>query len=111
MKKKRRISNFTEIVNEIKEHDIIELKFMFPELAKGKFLGKLYFINCPFHKETTDSLCIFDKTNGGFICYGGCGMRGSIIDYYMGRKELNFIDAVIDLCKIFKIKIRWENID
>lgn len=113
MKKKRRtISNFEEVVCEIKGHGILELKFMFPELTRGKFRGDLYFIKCPFHDERKASLCIYDKraSGEGFRCFG-CGAGDSIIDYYMKRKGVAFIDAVIDLCKIFKIKMKWKNID
>jgi hypothetical protein len=117
MKKKRRtISNFEEVVCEIKNHGILELKFMFPELtqgkAKGSFIrGRLYFIECPFHQEKTPSFCIYDnRPFGGFKCFG-CGAAGSIIDYYMSRKDVSFVEAVIVLCRIFKIKIKWKNID
>ena len=113
MKKKRRaISNFEEVICEIKGHCVLELKFMFPELAKGSFRGSLYFIRCPFHDESTASLCIYDKypSGEGFYCFG-CGAGGSIIDYYMRRKGVSFVEAVIDLCKIFKIKMTWKNIN
>jgi DNA primase len=85
---------------------------MFPELARGKLRGLLYFIKCPFHTEKTASFCIYDKTflQEGFRCYG-CGMSGSIIDYYMNRKDVAFVNAVIDLAKIFKIKMKWQNIN
>jgi DNA primase len=110
MKRKTRVSNFQEVVGKIKDHSILELKFLFPELKKINYRGGFIFILCPFHQETTASCCIFDKHyfREGFNCYG-CRRGGSIIDYYRLRKDISFKKAVVDLSKIFNIKIEWKN--
>lgn len=110
MKRRRVISNFEEVIEEVKSLGILKLKFMFPELKEAKRRGSLYFIKCPFHQETVPSCCFFDNCifRRGFCCYG-CFEAGTVIDYYMKRTGYPFRKSVIDLCKIFKIKIEWKD--
>ncbi|NTV22041.1 MAG: hypothetical protein HGB03_00545 [Candidatus Yonathbacteria bacterium] len=42
-------------------------------------------------------------------CYG-CGRHGTIIDYYMMRKKVSFLQAVIALAKYRGIPLEWKNI-
>lgn len=56
---------------------------------------------CPFHKERTPSLNIFDDTNS-FYCFG-CGQSGDEIEFVKEHKGLSFLDAVKEVCSILKM--------
>lgn len=56
---------------------------------------------CPFHKERTPSLNIFDDTNS-FYCFG-CGQSGDEIEFVKEHKGLGFLDAVKEVCSILKM--------
>jgi len=56
---------------------------------------------CPFHKESTPSLNIFDDTNS-FYCFG-CGQSGDEIEFVKEYKELGFLDAVKEVCSILNM--------
>lgn len=109
MKKKRRIVNWEEMIREIKEHNIFELKTG----IKFKRRGQFYVTSCPFHQEKTPSLILFGvqwaNQGIGWRCFG-CGSGGSIIDFYKEHEGVSFYQAVIELARIFKIKIKWENV-
>lgn len=108
----RRVSNFDEVVREIKKHVIFELCFLFPELRKSRPMGIFYKMRCPFHRDPDPSLMHFGLKGVGRLGWGcfGCQSEGSIIDYYMERMELPFFRSVLRLAKIFKIKVKWENV-
>ena len=116
MKKKRRIVNWSEVEEEIKNHIIYELRFLFPEIKTLKRRAKRYArtsygsprMLCIFHQEKTPSLAC-SMNRGLFHCFG-CGQGGSIIDYYVHRKEVDYHQAVVELARIFKIKICWANV-
>lgn len=110
MKKRRRIINREDVIQEIKMQNLLDLYFLFPELSgkRVKRCGHFFKILCPFHKEKRHSLG-YVPVRVLWHCWG-CGESGSIIEYYMKRKKVFFQKAVIDLAKIFKIKIQWENI-
>ncbi len=44
----------------------------------------------------------------GFTCFE-CHEAGTVIDYYMKRTGYSFKRSLIDLCRIYKIKIEWRN--
>jgi archaellum biogenesis ATPase FlaH len=56
---------------------------------------------CPFHKERTPSLNIFDDTNS-FYCFG-CGQSGDEIEFVKDYKGLTFPNAVKEVCSILKL--------
>lgn len=56
---------------------------------------------CPFHKERTPSLNIFDDTNS-FYCFG-CGQSGDEIEFVKEYKGLTFPNAVKEVCSILKL--------
>lgn len=56
---------------------------------------------CPFHKERTPSLNIFDATNS-FYCFG-CGQSGDEIEFVKEYKGLTFPNAVKEVCSILKL--------
>jgi hypothetical protein len=47
---------------------------------------------CPFHNEKTPSFAVVAAK--GFLYCQGCGWRGTVIDFVMQRRHLDFIDAV-----------------
>jgi hypothetical protein len=51
-----------------------------------------YNINCPFHKEKTGSLRIYEKTNT-FYCFG-CHEKGDTIAFVMKYQNLDFKGAI-----------------
>lgn len=105
---KRKIVNWEEVVNEIKMHDLMELRIVLPELAKAKRLRyRKWKMLCPFHDENTPSFNYFE-TSGTWCCYG-CSLTGSIIDFYARAKQISFGEATRELAKFFKIKFQWEN--
>lgn len=56
---------------------------------------------CPFHKERTPSLNIYDATNS-FYCFG-CGQSGDEIEFVKEYKGLTFPNAVKEVCSILKL--------
>lgn len=56
---------------------------------------------CPFHKERTPSLNIFDDTNS-FYCFG-CGQSGDEIEFVKEYKGLTFPNAVKEVCSILEL--------
>lgn len=56
---------------------------------------------CPFHKENTPSLNVFDDTNS-FYCFG-CGASGDAIEFVKEYNKLDFPKAVKEVCDILKI--------
>lgn len=56
---------------------------------------------CPFHKERTPSLNIFDDTNS-FYCFG-CGQSGDEIEFVKEYKGLTFPNSVKEVCSILKL--------
>ena len=103
---KRRISNFKECVEEIKKHALWELDMIIPVLKKKKVGRNGFYIPCPFHNDSKPSHTI-NRTF--FYCFG-CQCSGSIIDFYMLISGGSFFQAVRDLCVLFKIKTKWENV-
>lgn len=62
------------------------------------------FIVCPFHKEKTPSLKIYDKS---FYCFG-CHSAGTVIDFAMYYLDMGALQATKYLAKIFNICIDEE---
>ena len=106
----RIIDNFQEIKELVLYKNLIDLKPIFPELKSLKPKGKLgnMTMTCPFHQEKTPSF-VWISCKGFFYCFG-CGIGGDIISYYIERKNVSFIEAIIRLSKFFKIKIEWKTI-
>ena len=87
-----------EVIDQIKEDvNIINLaQEMGYELNGNKIL-------CPFHSEKTASCHLYESDNS-FFCFG-CRKRGSVIDLYLQKKNLSFLDASKDLAR--KLGILW----
>lgn len=72
----------------------------------GFSLTKAGFMPCPFHKEKTASLKVYDGTRG-WHCYG-CGEGGDIFDFVAKFFDIGFADAVkrinADFCLGFPLE-------
>jgi DNA primase catalytic core len=83
------MSNFTDDIMTIRELPIVNVVGAYVKLKNtGTSMSGL----CPFHNEKTPSLHIFKKTNS-FKCFG-CGKSGSVIDFVMEYKKLEFGEAL-----------------
>ena len=66
-------------------------------LPKGSELIGL----CPFHQERTASFLVVPKKQI-FRCFG-CGAGGNIFNFIKKYQGINFINAVVYLCKKYDI--------
>jgi len=83
----------SQAFNSITDADIERAKeFPIEELYDGTLQGGMG--KCPFHEDKTASLS-FRRYNR-FRCFG-CDARGSVIDYYMKKHNVDFIRAVQQL--------------
>ena len=106
--KTRYIANYSKIRRKIEDHDLWELKPLFPELKQLKKTGGGdYIMLCPFHTEESPSFTWHIRKRN-FNCYG-CGYGGNLIWYYAKRKCVSEFVALIALSKFFNIKIVWKN--
>ncbi len=55
--------------------------------------GKDYVVSCPFHDDKTPS-CIISPKSNLFHCFG-CDAGGSVIDWVIKTRQLNFREAVV----------------
>jgi DNA primase len=67
------------------------------------------FITCPFHKEKTSSLKIYDNDRG-WHCFG-CNEGGSVIDFAMKLYNLNYSQAVTRLNYDFRLGLTYQKPD
>lgn len=51
------------------------------------------FICCPFHKEKTASMKIYQDS---YYCFG-CGAHGDVFDFVMAMEDLSFRETFLDL--------------
>lgn len=99
------MTNFTpQFINELKDRlDAVGLIGDSVELAPS---GKSYKGKCPFHQEKTPSFHVYpvDQT---YHCYG-CGAHGSMIDFVIRQKGLNFPEAVKLLADLVGMQLPTE---
>lgn len=65
------------------------------------------FMKCPFHKDDTPSLRVYDKDGSGFFCFG-CRKGGSVIAFVMEYYHLEYADALKKLNSDFSLNILEE---
>ena len=80
----------------------------------GKYItltkkGKNYWACCPFHHEKTPSFSVSD-TEQYFHCFG-CGEKGDIFTFVQKYEGLDFVEAMIILCKYANIEMPTTVID
>ncbi len=74
-----------EIKKTYSMRDILERYGMHPDRSG--------FICCPFHKEKTASMKIYQ---GSYYCFG-CGAHGDVFDFVSAMDNLSFREAFLDL--------------
>ena len=105
----RYVENFDEVVSDLKARNLLDLKGLFPELARATRHGSRSFaVLCPFHSERHASLLWYPASES-WSCMG-CGASGSVIDYYVRRRGVGWLTAVKDLSKIFGISLKWGKV-
>lgn len=62
------------------------------------------FLNCPFHREKSSSMKIYEKDAHCF----GCGWHGDIIDFVAGMDALSFREAFVSLGGTYDTENREE---
>lgn len=96
------MTNFTpQFITELKDRiDAVSLIGDSVELSPS---GKSFKGKCPFHQEKTPSFHVYpvDQT---YHCYG-CGAHGSMIDFVMRQKGLNFPEAVKMLADLVGLQL------
>jgi len=80
----------SEVKRRVKIQDLYEGEF---RQSGGTLMGK-----CPFHDDSNPSFAIYVHTNS-WNCFGGCG-GGSVIDFYMKLKDVDFKTAIAELEKL-----------
>ena len=83
------------IIERLTMKEVIE-KYYTTDIKKGMCL-------CPFHKEKTPSMKIFDGKKG-FYCFG-CGTGGNVINFVEKYFDLNYKEAVVRLDYDFSLGI------
>ena len=96
------MTNFTpQFITELKDRlDAVSLIGDSVELAPS---GKSYKGKCPFHQENTPSFHVY-PVDQSYHCYG-CGAHGSMIDFVMRQKGLNFPEAIKMLAELVGIPL------
>ena len=89
--------NYSYFAQEIKDRISAKEAFNF----YGIEINQKGFANCPFHRERTASMKVYDG-NRGYHCFG-CGKTGDVIDFVRDYFGLSFVDAVKKLNNDFAI--------
>ncbi|MDR1568805.1 MAG: DNA primase [Streptococcaceae bacterium] len=69
--------------------------------------GKNYHGLCPFHNEKTPSFSV-NEEHQFFHCFG-CGKSGSVFDYLMLQKNIDFIASLKEVAEIGNVKFDFED--
>lgn len=83
------MTSFDDDIQTIRDLPIVNVVGAFIKLKPA---GTTMSASCPFHNEKTASFHIFKKTNT-FKCFG-CGKSGSVIDFVMEYKKVEFMEAL-----------------
>lgn len=95
-----KLKESTNIVELAKEHLDIHLSQA----------GAVYKALCPFpdHNERTPSFVI-DPEKQNFVCYGGCGRNGDVLELTMELQSFTFIEAIKYLANLAEIPVPDDN--
>ena len=80
--------NFSYFAQEIKERLSTKEVISF----YGVHINSRGFARCPFHRERTASMKVYDG-NRGYYCFG-CGKSGDVISFVRDYFGLSFVDAI-----------------
>lgn len=87
-------------IAEIKKHSIVDY-FSYEGISLTSN-GKTYSACCPLHNEKTPSFHISPEKSR-WACYGSCKKSGDVIDFVCEYKNLEKVEAIEYLCKVFNI--------
>ena len=95
-----------EVIERIRDRaSAIEIISEYTTLRKT---GKQYVGLCPFHQEKTPSFSVSEE-EGLFYCFG-CGKKGSLFDFVMEKRGLNFIEMLRFLGGRYGIEVVDEGV-
>ena len=80
--------DYSYFAQEIKDRISAKEAFVFYGIA----INQKGFANCPFHRERTASMKVYDS-NRGYHCFG-CGKSGDVIAFVRDYFGLSFVEAV-----------------
>lgn len=91
--------------NEISDYIInnVNIVILIQNYVNLKKSGRNYMGLCPFHSEKTASFVVSEEKQF-FHCFG-CKEAGNSISFIMKYQNLNFIDAIEEISKIFNLDI------
>jgi DNA primase len=90
-----------EVIEEVRASaSIVDVVAPYVSLRKS---GKNYLGLCPFHTEKTPSFTVSDEKQI-FHCFG-CGASGSVFDFLMRVRNLDFSEAVKELANRYNIPL------
>lgn len=94
-----------ELVDEIIQHnDIVDV---INEYLPLKPAGSNYRALCPFHNEKTPSFMV-SREKQLYKCFG-CGQGGGVVQFIMGKENLDFVEAIHHLARRVGIQIPDTN--
>ena len=99
--------DYSGVISEIKNR--IKLEDLFRENGcqlQNAGIGRKK-TNCPFHKERTPSMVIFNDSQS-YHCFG-CGESGDVISFFSKTHILSFKETVFELAKRAGIEIDKES--
>ena len=89
--KDKNSSNFIKVDELLERTNIID--FVDREIGGARKSGQgRYLMCCPFHDDSKPSLTLYEHTNS-YYCFG-CHTGGSIIDFVMRYRNLNFLESL-----------------
>ena len=80
--------------------DVVEVISSYIELKKR---GRNFFGLCPFHNEKTPSFSVNPEKQ--IYKWFGCGVGGGSINFIMEKENLDFVDAIKHLARMFNVKL------
>ncbi|TXH96427.1 MAG: DNA primase [Rheinheimera sp.] len=83
--------------------DIVELIDQRVPLKKA---GKNYAACCPFHSEKSPSFTV-SADKQFYHCFG-CGAHGNAISFMMAFEQLEFVEAIEELAKLYHLEVPRE---
>ena len=81
-------------------------KFISQYLPLKKSGAQSFTCCCPFHKEKSPSFTV-TPSKGMFYCFG-CKEHGTVLDFIMKYKNLNFVEAVQEAAQYAGLEVVYE---
>ncbi|WP_186647512.1 toprim domain-containing protein [Fluviispira vulneris] len=85
--------------------DTVNLPDHLKRYLEVKRSGSHSVAKCPFHQDTSPSLCIYTDN---YHCFA-CKAHGNLIDYEMHRTGASFREAVQSLAEMYQLPLEYES--